>query len=177
MCLWNADGKHLNRKNHCHHHHYHHYYPHDAGTAGWPQITKWLQTRWLRDERWCLKKGAERERERDREAWQKHRTQGTEREVGDSRHAVMELCRWRKEGWQRRERVRKRERSVCISKPQGSGRLRWGNGPWDSYNVLSAATVTVNTQTHSKMSTLLNRNQVYCKQINSPETIFPILLS
>lgn len=58
--VWTADGTYLNMTNHCHHPHYHHNYPHDAVTAGQPQITKWLQARWLRGERQWLKRGQRR---------------------------------------------------------------------------------------------------------------------
>lgn len=96
--------------------------------------------------------------EEEWETWQEHRTQGRVNEgKKDPRHVVMELCR-QKEGWQRkgkRQTNTEQERSVCISRPQGSSMLRWGNGPWDSYNVFSAATDVVNP--HTNMSTFLNK--------------------
>ncbi len=134
MCLWNAAGKHLNMTNHCHHHHYHHYYPHDAVTAGRPQITKWLQTRWLRDEGWWLKRG---KRERGKEEERGEEGRGNDERHGknmrprgqgggrqDLRHAVIEECRSRTEGWQRRER--ERERVYQYASQSHRGAAGWG---------------------------------------------------
>lgn len=58
---------------------------------------------------------------------------------------------------EQRESVCVRGRSACISEPWGSSRLRRGNGPWDSYNVLCCCRHGEHTNTLSEMSTLLDR--------------------
>lgn len=128
MRLWNAGSEHLNMTNHQHHHRYHHYYPDDAAAAAvWPLITEWLLTWWWRDDG---EKGG-RERDGQRREVRKKRTMSNmckpwdpgdkEKKRGGPRHVVMEVCRWRMEGWQREC---ERGISVCISKPQESSGLR-----------------------------------------------------
>lgn len=137
MCLWNADGKHLNMKNHCHHHrHYHHYYPHDAVAAGRSQITKWLQTRWLRDERWRLKRGQEKRRGGEewwrwewQETWQKHETQGTQREEKKTPDMLWQKCV--AGGWSddRREGKSERKRGISVHL-KATGEQKADVGKW-----------------------------------------------